>query len=372
MARTPRWRGSSCHPPESRRALRRAHALVSFLFCLAALALSRRAEAASRVVVLEPAGATDSTLVEATARLRGELGAAGFEVVSVVLAAERPPLDALGEEAARAGAFAAVLVLRKGSGAAVDLMVVDRATQKTVVRTVEATAAPGDGAAAEVALRAVELLQASLLEATHPPPAARALPAPLPRALPADVAGWVAPRPTAQAGPTLGAGVAMLQAFGGIGPQIAPVLRLGYGSQLGWGARLTVAGPTAGPVRDVERGEASVRQELALLELVLARELGRSGWVPSASLGAGALHLAAIGLLDAPTQGRSDDAWAFLAGAGVGLAYRIDPRWSVCADSHLLVTEPAPLVLAGSERVGRAGRPSLLVTLGVAVRLGED
>jgi hypothetical protein len=339
---------------------------------LAALALPRRAEAASRVVVLEPADAADSTIVEATARLRGELRAAGFEVVSVSLAAGRAPLDALGEEAARAGAFAAVLVLPKGRGAAVDLMVVDRATQKTLVRTVEATAAPGEGAAAEVALRAVELLQASLLEASHPPPAARALPAPATRVLPPDVGGWVAPRPAPLAGPTLGVGVGMLHGFGGIGAQIAPALRLGYGTQVGWGARLTIAGPTAGSVLEAERGEAVVRQELALLELVVARELGRSGWVPSASLGVGALHLAATGLLDAPAQGRSDDAWAALASAGLGLAYRVDTRWSVCADSHLLFAEPAPVVLAGSDRLGRAGRPSLLLTLGVAVRLGAD
>ena len=134
-------------------------------------------------------------------------------------------MDALGEEAARAGAFAAVLVLPKGRGAAVDLMVVDRATRKTVVRTVEATAAPGDGAAAEVALRAVELLQASLLEASHPPPAARALPAPASPALPTDVAAVGRAAAAAAGRPHARRRRRHAPRFGDIGPQIAPALR---------------------------------------------------------------------------------------------------------------------------------------------------
>lgn len=382
MGRTPRWLGSSSHRrdrretraarghvlrfPRGKRSLRRcSRVLPALALLLSLLLLPGLAFAASRVVVLEPP-AGDAVTVEAAARLRGELRAAGFEVVQVALDATRPPLEVLGDEASRAGAFAAVLVLPRSRGAAVDLMVVDRATQKTVLRTVAASNASGDGAAAEVALRAVELLQASLLEATHPPPAAAALPRPAaPLPVPADVTRWVAPRPPPLSGFTLGAGVALLHAFGDIGPQVAPALRLGWGSRLGVGGRLTIAGPTAGPALDAGGREATVRQELALVELMLAREIGTTGWVPSASLGTGVMHLAASG-----TQ--SDDSWALVAAPGLGLAYRIDPRWSVCADAHLLFAEPALVVKAGDERVGRAGRPSMLATLGIAVRLGDD
>jgi hypothetical protein len=130
----------------------------------AAVALvASTAFAGPSVLVVVDAGAT-STDAD-VARLRSELGALGFEVSTM----ERPPgVQAIDELARARGAEAAVRLIEQG--ARVEIWLRDRATGRTVVREVIVEDPDPERAASVLAVRAGELLRASLLDAASAPP----------------------------------------------------------------------------------------------------------------------------------------------------------------------------------------------------------
>ncbi|WP_437941106.1 hypothetical protein [Sorangium sp. So ce341] len=343
------------------------------------------AAAASRVVIVE-ADADDPLVREAATRLRAELGAAGFEVVSVPRGREADARAALERAAQDEGAFAAAAIFRSRAGATADLWIVDRVTQKTVVRTVEVS---GAAAPSVMAVRAVELLQASLLEASllssrAPPDGAaggeRA-------AVPEDVQRWMAPvrrqagaepaaeRPGMFAGFGVEAGLAALLSAGGIGPALGPALRLSYGAGVGGGAlpaglaaRLTFAGPAIGPALEGELGAVSVRQEMALLEAVWAPDTG-AAISPVLSAGVGGVHLFIAGDPLPPLRSATGEVWSIAASLGGGAGLRLTDRAALLLDAHAIFAEPRAVVTLGGERLGTAGRPTFAGSLGLLVRL---
>ncbi|WP_044985900.1 hypothetical protein [Sorangium cellulosum] len=345
------------------------------------------AAAASRVVIVE-ADADDPLVREAATRLRAELGAAGFEVVRVPRGREADARAALERAAQDEGAFAAAAIFRSRAGATADLWIVDRVTQKTVVRTVEVS---GAAAPSVMAVRAVELLQASLLEASllssrAPPEGAaggeRA-------AVPEDVRRWMAPvrrragadpapaaeRPGMLAGFGVQAGLAALLSAGGIGPALGPALRLSYGAGAGGGAlpaglaaRLTFAGPAIGPALEGALGAVSVRQEMALLEAVWAPETG-AAFSPVLSAGVGGVHLFIAGDPLPPLRSATGEVWSIAASLGGGAGLRLTDRAALLLDVHAIFAEPRAVVTLGGERLGTAGRPTFAGFLGLLVRL---
>lgn len=345
------------------------------------------AAAASRVVIVE--GDTDDPLVrEAATRLRAELGAAGFEVVRVPRGREGDARAALERAALDEGAFAAAAIFRSRAGATADLWIVDRVTQKTVVRTVEVA---GAAAPSVMAVRAVELLQASLLEAnllsSRAPPEGAAGGARA--AVPEDVQRWMAPvRRQAGADPAVGrpgmlagfgveAGLAALLSAGGIGPALGPALRLSYGAGAGSGggalpaglaARLTFAGPALGPALEGALGTVSVRQEMALLEAVWALETG-TAVSPVLSAGVGGFHLFISGDPLPPLRSATGEVWSIAATLGGGAGLRLTERAALLLDVHAVFAEPRAVVTLGGERLGTAGRPTFAGFLGLLVRL---
>ncbi|WP_437666169.1 hypothetical protein [Sorangium sp. So ce1182] len=348
------------------------------------------AAAASRVAIVE-ADADDPLVREAATRLRAELGAAGFEVVSVPRARDGDMRDvrAALERAARdEGAFAAAAIFRSRAGATADLWIVDRVTQKTVVRTVEVA---GAAAPSVMAVRAVELLQASLLEAnllaSRPPPEGAAADS---VAVPDDVRRWMAPvrrqaaadpaaeRPGLLAGIGVEVGLTALQSAGGIGPALGPALRLSYGGgaagggvlPAGLAARLTFAGPTLAPALGDARalGTVSVRQEMALLEAVWALETG-GAVSPVLSAGVGGFHLFVSGDPLPPLRSATGEVWSVAAALGAGAGLRVTERAALLLDAHAIFAEPRAVVTLGGERLGTAGRPTFAGFLGLLVRL---
>ncbi|WP_437562292.1 hypothetical protein [Sorangium sp. So ce542] len=343
------------------------------------------AAAASRVVIVE-ADADDPLVREAATRLRAELGAAGFEVVRVPRGREADARAALERAAQDEGAFAAAAIFRSPAGATADLWIVDRVTQKTVVRTVEVS---GAAAPSVMAVRAVELLQASLLEASllssraSPDGAAGGERA----AVPEDVRRWMAPvrrragadpaaeRPGMLAGFGVQAGLAALLSAGGIGPALGPALRLSYGASAGGGAlpaglaaRLTFAGPAIGPALEGALGAVSVRQEMALLEAVWAPETG-AAISPVLSAGVGGAHLFIAGDPLPPLRSATGEVWSIAASLGGGAGLRLTDRAALLLDAHAIFAEPRAVVTLGGERLGTAGRPTFAGFLGLLVRL---
>ncbi|WP_437600142.1 hypothetical protein WMF28_01120 [Sorangium sp. So ce590] len=131
-----------------------------------------REEAPSTIAVLCPPGDRFGL------RIVAELESLGFRAEILDPAAEPATRASLEASARRAGAIAAIRAVRSGPG--VEVWIADRVTGKTVLREM-AGGADDDGGApdrdAALALRVVELLRASLLEASLPAPPPGEVPA---------------------------------------------------------------------------------------------------------------------------------------------------------------------------------------------------
>jgi hypothetical protein len=341
---------------------------VSLLSSAMALPAAARAQGArSRVAVVRtPPG--DRLLREAGIRLRAELTDAGFEVVEV----DRAPGDADSraevEDANDTTSFATVAINRAGPSALADIWISDHVTGKTVVRRLEV-----DGSsepAAVLAIRALELLRASLLELAAVPPEEPA--SGPPRSAPSDVLRWIEPALPAREpprdffrGPAIDVGALAVHGLRGVDLAVGPTLRGSTGFAGRWFGRLTLAGPLVGPVVRAPAGSASIRQEFASLDLGWASRvepLGVFAWV-----GAGVFDLHVTGSAIAPFHSTSDSVVSFLATAGVGGVARIGPSVAVTAELAALALDPEPAVTIAGNDAGRAGAPSLALSLGLLV-----
>ena len=164
---------------------------------LAALALAAtvRAESARRVVLVVPE-APGAVATEALARVRGELGAARFEVET-----DTSPTTSIGARrssgrSGKADARAAFGIFF-GSGVA-EIWVSDSVSGRTVVQTLPLSTAAPERRAAVLAVKAVDLLKATLAEVWVASPTA---PAPTPAAPPAPTPTVASPASSPSAPP---------------------------------------------------------------------------------------------------------------------------------------------------------------------------
>jgi hypothetical protein len=341
--------------------------LASTIVVLANPAAAGPPAARSRVAIVRSAS-NDRLLKEATTRLRAELGDAGFDVVEVD---ETPGDPRAGVEGASGGAgFATVSMNRAGAGAQADIWISDHVTGKTVVRRLQVGGAPN--AAAVLAIRAMELLRASLLEVAAEPEPTTTAPQ---RETPADVMKWVAPalpkHPRVERQPfqgsALGVGAVALHGLRGVGLAFGPTLRFSHSIYGPWFGRLLLAGPLVGPELSAPGGSASVRQEFASLDFGVttrANPIGAYGWV-----GLGAFNLHATGSAAAPYRPTSEGVLSFLSMAGLGAVARASDTVAFTAEFMALLLVPQPIVVIADQEAGRAGAPSLSLALGLLVGL---
>ncbi len=340
--------------------------LLAALCAVSVLGVEGRAAADVRRsrVALVRTSSNDRVLREATTRLRAELVDAGFEVMEV----DRAPGDPRAEvedAAPDAPTFATVAMSRAANGASADVWISDHVTGKTVVRRLDVGAGPN--ATAVLAIRALELLRASLLEV-----AAQGDSSQVPMVAPTDVARWIGPAlPRAPAGPlldrgALGIGALGLHGLSGIGLAVGPTVSFARGMGP-WFARLMLAGPLVGPELHTPAGSATVRQELGALSVGWAmdpRPLGAYAW-----LGAGGYDLHTEGSATAPYRGESGEVVSFVWTAGVGGAARIASRVALTVEVASFALVPRPTVVIAGSDAGSAGAPSLGISFGVVVGL---
>jgi hypothetical protein len=322
---------------------------------LAVVAFASVARADSRIVVLDEGDPHTHAAIE---RLRGELAAAGFTVVS--------------DGASAGDSVASVSLVR--TARATDVHVSDRLTGKTLVRRIDADP---ERAPRLVAMRGVELLRASLLELQSPPhddvppvtPALAQPPAP-------EIARFVAPAPpVAEKLPApppsahwidhaaFDAGMAVLASTDRLGPAVAPKLGAWLALPASFAARVQLVGPAFQSGLANADGTAVVRQELATVDLAWTPMLGRT-LVPFIALGGGPYHLHVQGTPSlAGLTGASNDVWAALFAGSLGLALRIAPFVSLAAEGRAFAIAPHPTVTIGNQTVASAGSPSLLASL---------
>jgi hypothetical protein len=307
-------------PPSLRPPAKALFLVLSMLALLAFVAPPAKAQYRHRVVLLEPPSEPESA--ELRARLRGELAAAGFEVVAVPSAEGQDP-KVLAESVAGAQHPAAVIYARPPvttePDASGELWISDRLLKRTFVLRFR-TADPTANEAAHVAVQAVEILKADLAELSvtrEPPPVPPPKPSPPPSvAKPAESRAVRFP---------VELGAAVLPGFGGIASTWTPVLRVGVTLPAEWEeneppnldvrARVAALG---GDVRvEAPGGEARVRHTLIGLELAL-RLLPKSPIQP--------FFLICVDAYGLNVEGRSASAlvhtertWSLATGGGLGL-----------------------------------------------------
>jgi hypothetical protein len=328
------------------------------------------------VVVLRAAGA-DEVTTEATARVEGELGAAGFHVVVLPLTSElaRSEVETAGSELRPLGAFA-IFVHPDAGGRVAEIWVSDRLRQLTVVQRARLTATDRERQSEILAVRAVELLKASLAEFwLEPEPVSAPLTAP--PATSTSPAPWVAaPAPVESSTPTvprrrafasgvgLGVGLGMMAGFRSVEPIWLPGLLVGYGWESGVSVQVEAYGFGPTVTLSTPDGSAKVEEQFATVDVI------KTWWprwrvVPFACAGVGAQHVHANGTAALPYAGATVDAWSPLTTLGLGAALPVYSGLSFVVQARGAVAWPPTAVIVGQVDAGHFGGPSLLADAGV-------
>ena len=334
-------------------------------FALVALgACSAAAASDSPVVALVRSSGSTASTTEAMNRIQGELTADGFDVILVdapIVLADTPDASAAPDR----DAIASIELVVDTRDRSAELRVMDRLTNKAVVRRATIEAPEGPQFAQVLAVRAVELLRASLVEVlvlSHPPPVAVA-----PAAAKVAVERartWTESSLDLTRTATFGfdAGAAVLAGFDGIGPAIVGVLRvrrtLGHALQV----RVTVAGLGTQPTVRAPSGSASISQDLGILEVVFTPLQDRVVR-PVASLGAGPFYIAVDGQATPPFTPSQSSGWSVAFDAGAGAEVHLGRHFDVSMEAHAFITRPYQVTRFLGQDEADVSQPTLLGTV---------
>jgi hypothetical protein len=330
--------------------------------------------AAPRVLLVYPAEAEPSVSA-ALVRVRGELTADGFDVLLVKAQLGTSSAAAMGEAEHDSGSATVGLFLN-ADGKSAELWVVDKLTDKTVVRRVNTASEPTDQLSEVLAVRAVELLRASLLEflvvqrqpeSHSPAPQQASLPN---RATIQHVSEWAArPMVGEPAIPwTVEAGLGLLLNPGQVNPTLGLIGRVRFPISQMLQPRLSFAGLGTRPLVAGEGGTARLQQWHALGEAVLMPWPSRR-ITPLFTLGLGVEHVDVDGEASWPYRGYHSSAWTFVTDAGVGVALKLSSRMALVTEGHTAFTWPYPMLRFSGEDSAKIGRPTLVASLALGVAL---
>jgi hypothetical protein len=344
--------------------------LCTLVALLSSLSRTAAAQDKYQVLVLDPATPTPLER-ELSSRLKGELGAAGFDIVSLPLTAGADPERAVaidGSELEAVAAFATASLSVDGApphlASNLRLWLYDRVVGVLMSR--DGQGLEGSAAASLLAVQGVELLQARVTDWRWRQPA-RPEPVPAPPS-PAS------PPLRAHAELTSALNVAVLwdSASGGVAP--SPLLRLSYiagaprdgGAHVDFGARVSVAALGAATVLGTPARHVDVTQSFALLEGVVVVDPG--SWLrPFGALGAGAYRVSVEGVTNGPAVGRSEDTGSPIAGLGVGLDVRPFGPVMAVLEAQGLFALRGTAVENDTARIATFGRPLLVFSAGLGV-----
>ncbi len=343
----------------------------------------------------------DELLIEALARVKGELSAAGFGV-AIQLAPDDARPDASIDRFKERDAATAVIVLRRQppGGAEKEVLefwVYDPWDRDTAIIRSEIEQGDPSLSAQRGAVQAVEVLRAVLARrgirigagAGMPPPGEEdgtivAPPGdgveepnhpPGPRdTVEEQGAASAPPDRHARSGLVrVGAGLALWSGFEGLGSSLAPTASLCVtppGLLLDRDLALDFRASAAGLGRAYEialdQGRVEVRQAALVGDLVL-RLRPRALLQPLLSLGGGAYAVSIEAEAEAPFIARSPQTWSGLLGAGAGLMLAVSKHFAgllqvqllyatapsdVSVDGRVTATAGAPMMLTGAQLMG--------------------
>jgi hypothetical protein len=312
---------------------------------------------AQRVALVQPAD-DDPVLVDAFNRLRAELHIHEFETLVLDAAVPTHDPDALAAAAQSADALASIAFVRQNGKTSVEIWLADRVSGKVTMRTLSLSKTAD--ASSVLAIRAVDLLRASLreLDAGKRPPS--------------DVVG-VDPRPIPEAVTTLAAppppawtlraeGVAIFDGSRvglAYGPSLGIFHSIGDRADLG----IALAGPLLGAGWQTSEGSASVGQGLGWTELRV--HALRSRWLTlGGNLALGGHYLHAQGQAISPLVSRSDQVWSLLGALGVHAEVSFIARAAIVLSLRALMLTPRPGLGIG-QRTAVIDLPVLSASAGV-------
>jgi hypothetical protein len=353
--------------------MRKGWAVVAL--CVPAVALNLvskletdvRAEApVATVVVLRPAK-SDPVTTEAMARVQGELKAAGFEVAVLPLHDDdaRHDLESAGAQLRPIAAFALFVSSSEDGPPMAEIWVSDRIRQKTIIQHAVLDEQDRGRGSKVLAVRAVELLKASLADFWTPAARAAAASASAPSAPVAPVreSESKAPAPFTS-GPGVGVGIGVAENFGAVGVTWAPYASLSYGFAGAFTLRARFDGLGPGVTLSSAAGSARIEQQLGMVEAVKAW-WPQSLIVPFVFAVAGVQHIYVAGTATVPYRAHKSDDWSFLTAVGGGLSVPLLAWMSLVVQARAMTAWPTTAVQIADVEVGRIGGPTLMVDGGL-------
>jgi len=353
---------ASCYFIRERSAVRR---LAIDVILLTTLFWAVDASAASVMLVQPPS--PSPAMAEAIVRVRGELISEGFQVEVMEGFSGTESRGWLEQLAEAHKADAVVAVLGDETPDSVEVWVVDKVTEKTVVRRIPFKPL-SDHAPKTFAIHTLELLRASFLEIDlrlggRPSEA---------KSVPPEVVRFVDSERPASQGVRFGVevGGAAVIGFGDVGPAILPVMRLGWAIRPTLVAQVTVAGYGSHPRVQTDVGSAQVAEEFAVLGARYHFRVGRR-LRPTLSLSAGALHtrVEAHAQVDSPYRGRDAALWSFLLDGGAGIGVALAEQFEITLAAHAQIADPYPAIRFDRSVVATSTRPSFLFILTIGAWL---
>jgi hypothetical protein len=315
--------------------MQRARAIVGALVASAVLSFAGLAYA-QRVVLVRPA-AGDEVLSEAFNRLRAELVLQGFET-SVVEPPGQLSAEGLDALASAEHAFAAIALSRASESSSARIVIADRVTGKTSLRTLSLRDTPE--APKVLAVRASDFLRASLREYSEgsaPPPEVTGVDRnPRSEAL----ERWAKEPPGRfrldAAAAVIGATEPDVRAWGpSFALEYRPFERAGFGA--------VVQGPTLAGSYETANGSAVVHHLLLLGRFSFTFFEDQSLSLRSLAL-AGAYRIEARGTVEPPLVPQSAASWSFAGGAELEASYRLTSAVVVAAGFSALFLSPRPVI----------------------------
>ncbi|MDP8998552.1 MAG: hypothetical protein M3O46_00390 [Myxococcota bacterium] len=319
------------------------------------------------VILLQPA-TPDELTTEAMARVKGELKAAGFDVIVLRLNSDnaRRALETAGRDLNPIAAFAIFVKPPEGRTSVAEIWVSDRMKQQTIIQNALLHETDRGRESEILAVRAVELLKANLADfwtpagsstaATREPPSSR------PVLSPSD--GERKARSPFASGLGIGLGVGIVENFGATGMTWAPDAVISYGWPHGFSLRASVVGFGSASTLSAASGSAvataTIEQQLGMLDAVKTW-WPRSVLVPYIFAGTGGQHIHVAGRTVAPRMAYVTDHLSLLTTIGLGLGIPLISTLSLTIQARGVVAWPQSVVQIDDADVGRIGNPSLLV-----------
>jgi hypothetical protein len=339
----------------------------------ASWAVPAEAETPSRVILLAADNEQDLTALEVLARVRGELHAAGLEVILRSMPADADPRVAV-ESSSPELAPAAVIAVRylrplppEIPGA--EVWISDRLSNSTLMQVVRASPQQVNPAL-RLAVQVAEVLKARLallwVKPERPLPVKMPVPPPTPTPPPPPAAA-----PANSGRLLLGLGLGWARHSRGDVSSWFPELKVGYDLPAHSGFALSLGLSAAWTPEETvlarEPGAAHIRQTLLRVGASL-RFLPRAAIQPLISVALGGFHVRVRGESAAPYAATTSGTWSAATTFGTGLWLQPGANVAWLFEAQALAAWSATEVYVEQERIATLGFPAFLLATSVIGR----